>query len=89
MVARSFGDELFRSVGVIATPEVSSRMLTSSNRYLVAACDGLWDVLANAEVAEIVRAATDAQEAATALAREVMSRGGWNNLTILTVGLYK
>ncbi len=87
MVTRSFGDRMFRAVGVIATPEVSSRTLTASDRYLVAACDGLWDVLKNEEVARIVRAASSAQAGATALAEAVAERRGRDNLTILTVCL--
>ncbi|MFQ5830995.1 MAG: PP2C family serine/threonine-protein phosphatase [Candidatus Methylomirabilia bacterium] len=85
MPTRSFGDTWFRAIGVIATPDVASRRLGASDRYLVAACDGLWDVLDNERVAEIVRGARGAERAVNALAEIVFARGGTDNLTVIVV----
>lgn len=85
MPTRVFGDRWFRPVGVIATPDVATRQLTPSDRYLVAGCDGLWDVLDNERVAGIVHTAPDARQAATTLAAAVFARGGSDNVTIIVV----
>lgn len=85
MPTRVFGDRWFRPVGVIATPDVATRQLTPSDRYLVAGCDGLWDVLDNEHVAGIVHAVPDVGQAATTLAAAVFARGGSDNVTIIVV----
>ncbi|PYM59580.1 MAG: hypothetical protein DMD79_17390 [Candidatus Rokuibacteriota bacterium] len=85
MLTRSFGDRWFRPVGVIASPEVFTRTLEPADRWLVAACDGLWDELDNAAVATIVRGAAGAQRAAEALGDAVASLGDRDNLTVIVV----
>lgn len=53
-VTRAIGDKSLTSDGVICEPEISSLTVTRGD-FIVVACDGLWDVSSNAEVAEIVR----------------------------------
>lgn len=53
-VTRAIGDRSLTLDGVICEPEISS-LVVASGDLIVVACDGLWDVLSNAEVAEIVR----------------------------------
>jgi serine/threonine protein phosphatase PrpC len=84
MVTRSLGDRWFRPVGVIAVPEVTSRLVGPEDR-LVVACDGLWDELDAAEVVTAVRAEPDPQAAADALAAAVAARRGRDNLTVLVI----
>ena len=53
-MSRSIGDEVAHKVGVSEVPEVLIHGLTSKDRAIVIASDGLWDVLSNTEVAMIV-----------------------------------
>ena len=46
-VSRSFGDYLARSVGVLSDPEVTSHYLRKSDRFLIIASDGIWDVVSS------------------------------------------
>ncbi len=87
MPTRSLGDRWFRSVGVIATPDVATRTLTGADISLVVASDGLWDVLPSAEVARIVREAGRPQRATEALGQAVERRRGRDNLAVIVVGL--
>ncbi len=88
MPTRTLGDPFFEEVGVIPDPEVHAEELRQADQWLVVACDGLFDVLDNEEVAEVVRKAGDAQEAADALGREaLMNRMGMDNLTAIVVDL--
>ncbi|AEE86151.1 putative protein [Arabidopsis thaliana] len=71
-MSRAFGDFLLKSYGVIATPQVSTHQITSSDQFLLLASDGVWDVLSNEEVATVVMksaseagAANEVAEAAT------------------------
>lgn len=46
-VSRSLGDGCARSLGVVATPVVTSHTLRPEDRFLLIATDGLWDSLDN------------------------------------------
>ncbi|XP_052173817.1 probable protein phosphatase 2C 65 [Diospyros lotus] len=56
-MTRAFGDFCLKDFGLISTPEVSYRKLTERDEFLVIATDGVWDVLSNKEVIEIVASA--------------------------------
>lgn len=53
-MARAFGDFCLKEYGVISIPEVSHRIITEKDKFIVLASDGVWDVLSNEEVIEIV-----------------------------------
>lgn len=62
-MARAFGDFCLKDFGLISVPEVSYRRLTEKDEFVVLATDGIWDVLSNEEVIEIV-ASTEAHSRA-------------------------
>jgi serine/threonine protein phosphatase PrpC len=81
MPTRSLGDPEFRRIGIIGEPyEWQGRFRRG---WLVAACDGLWDVFDPAELPPFLQ--TSAREAAEALAREALDRGAYDNVTVITV----
>ncbi|XP_022988764.1 probable protein phosphatase 2C 52 [Cucurbita maxima] len=63
-MARAFGDFCLKEYGVISIPEFSHRMLTDADQFIVLASDGVWDVLSNEEVVEIVSLAPTRSSAA-------------------------
>ncbi|KAI5431674.1 probable protein phosphatase 2C 33 [Lathyrus oleraceus] len=56
-MARAFGDFCLKDVGLISVPDVSYHRLTEKDEFVVLATDGIWDVLSNEEVVEIVASA--------------------------------
>ncbi|KAI3924208.1 hypothetical protein MKW98_032409 [Papaver atlanticum] len=63
-MSRAFGDFCLNKYGVISVPDVYYRPLTDKDEFLVLATDGIWDVLSNKEVVNIVRSApAEASEA--------------------------
>ncbi|XP_073307690.1 probable protein phosphatase 2C 52 isoform X1 [Primulina huaijiensis] len=56
-MARAFGDFCLKEYGVISIPEFAHRILTDEDKFVVLASDGVWDVLSNEEVVEIVSSA--------------------------------
>ncbi|PKI32060.1 probable protein phosphatase 2C 52 isoform X2 [Punica granatum] len=66
-MARAFGDFCLKEYGVISIPEFSHRALTDRDQFIVLASDGVWDVLSNEEVVEIVASATTRSSAARIL----------------------
>ncbi|CAI9089472.1 OLC1v1024055C1 [Oldenlandia corymbosa var. corymbosa] len=63
-MARAFGDFCLKEYGVISIPEFSHRILTEKDKFIVLASDGVWDVLSNDEVVEIVSSASTRSSAA-------------------------
>ncbi|KAK8933692.1 putative protein phosphatase 2C 33 [Platanthera zijinensis] len=64
-MARAFGDFCLKDFGLISEPEISYHRSTEKDEFIVLATDGIWDVLSNKEVVDIV---------ASAPARSIASR---------------
>ncbi|KAG4922865.1 hypothetical protein JHK86_051678 [Glycine max] len=56
-MARAFGDFCLKDFGLIAVPDISYHRLTEKDEFVVLATDGIWDVLSNEEVVDIVASA--------------------------------
>jgi serine/threonine protein phosphatase PrpC len=87
MMTRSLGDRWFRPVGVIPEPEVGRHALGTDDVALVAATDGVWDVLSVEDAARVVRRAATAQAGADALIAAALAAGAHDNVTALVVRL--
>ncbi|KAJ0971922.1 hypothetical protein J5N97_019881 [Dioscorea zingiberensis] len=66
-MARAFGDFCLKDFGLISVPEITYRHLTERDEFVVLATDGLWDVLSNKEVVDIVASAPTRSIAARSL----------------------
>ena len=86
MPTRSLGDEYFKDVGIIATPETGCYSLTGEETWIIAGTDGLFDVIKNEETAILIKHSHSAQEAAQILKDEVLiNRLGDDNLTFVLI----
>ena len=47
--ARSFGDLIAASVGVIAKPEIWERDCADGDKFMILASDGVWEFISNQE----------------------------------------
>ena len=66
---RSIGDTLAEKIGVTAEPEVITTRLTSDDKYLVIATDGIFEFLTNQDVIDICEKSETPLEAAEALTK--------------------
>jgi len=84
--------DMARSIGDLQHPSVSSRptlkkvTLDEYSKYLVVACDGLWDVI-DAQLAMDAIKGKSPAEASEHLRKLAYQRGSSDNVTILVVGL--
>lgn len=86
-VTRSIGDDDLKPA-VTAEPEISEKILSSEDEYLVMASDGLWDVISNEEVVSIIRdTVKEPGMCAKRLATEAAERGSKDNITVIVVFL--
>jgi serine/threonine protein phosphatase PrpC len=82
MPTRVLGDHELERIGIICEPHQWSGRFREG--WLVAACDGLWDVISAQELPPLLRGS--AEETARRLAEEALQvRGSTDNLTILVV----
>jgi len=90
-VSRAFGDRDFKTPHelVCPVPEFQIKKLENDDMFLLAACDGVWDVLSNQEVINVAAAHLllhDASGAAKAVVEAAQKRGSGDDLTVqLTV----
>jgi integrin-linked kinase-associated serine/threonine phosphatase 2C len=85
MPTRGLGDHEFEEVGVVCDPHEWEGRFGAG--WLVAACDGLWDVLQPSELPPFLSGS--AREVAERLGREALQvRGSWDNLTIIVIHRY-
>jgi protein phosphatase 2C family protein 2/3 len=86
MPTRTIGDQYFKPIGIIATPSVNEYKISEDNFILLAACDGLFDVMRNSEVADFARKIPNPNQLVEILKKEVLeNRLGSDNLTIIVL----
>jgi len=105
-VSRAFGDFEYKCNVTLPAPEdqavsvipfIQSHQRSDKDAFLVLACDGIWDVMSNEEVAEFVM--TEAKKGleneeidllpkiGDKLCEECLSRGSMDNLSVVLVAL--
>jgi len=84
MPTRSLGDRPFRSIGVLATPDVTSLALTPRDSYIVVGSDGVFDPLEASTVARLARASNTANLAADRIISEALALGD-DNVTVVAI----
>ncbi|KAI3750383.1 hypothetical protein L2E82_21018 [Cichorium intybus] len=86
-VTRSIGDDDLKP-GVTAEPEVTEIILSDQDEYLVMGSDGLWDVVSNDEVVNIIKnTVKEPGMCSKRLATEAAERGSNDNITVIVVFL--
>ncbi|KAL6079657.1 PPM-type phosphatase domain-containing protein [Balamuthia mandrillaris] len=81
---KEFSDDL-----IIAEPEIELTIHSPSDKFIILACDGLWDVLSNQEAVDIVLQYllihNSCEKAAEGLVREALKKGSLDNITVIIV----
>jgi len=96
-VSRAIGDLLYKSPeftvnktsGLIAEPDISETELTSEDKFLLLACDGVWDVFSYQDAVDFVleklKETQDPQVIADDLVNEALDRRSMDNVTVCLV----
>lgn len=86
-VTRSIGDDDLKPA-VTAEPEIMETILSVEDEYIVMASDGLWDVISNTDVVNIIRdTVKEPGMCSKRLATEAAERGSKDNITVIVVFL--
>ncbi|XP_047333859.1 probable protein phosphatase 2C 33 [Impatiens glandulifera] len=71
-MARAFGDFCLKDFGLISVPDITYRNLTNKDEFVVLATDGIWDVLSNEDVVNIVASVPTRSSAARAVVQSAV-----------------
>ncbi|CAI4058425.1 hypothetical protein N7582_001104 [Saccharomyces uvarum] len=85
-VTRSLGDKFFDTL-VVGSPFTTSVEITSEDKFLILACDGLWDVIDDQDACELIKDIDEPNEAAKVLVRYALENGTTDNVTVMVVFL--
>lgn len=66
-VSRALGDHCLKDFGLISVPDVTQRNITSRDKFVILATDGVWDVISNQEAVQIVSSTADREKSAKRL----------------------
>lgn len=79
-VSRAFGDRDLAEVGLPCKPEFRNYEITNKFRYMVLASDGLWDVVTEDKVLELINQINTNSEL---LAEYALDNGSEDNVTVI------
>jgi serine/threonine protein phosphatase PrpC len=98
-VARAFGDIDFKnkeSLGagaITCEPDIKIWTISDKTEFLVLACDGLWDVLSNATVANFVRKkllkGKTPQKVCANLVKYAYTKGSKDNISAVVISFFQ
>ena len=90
-LSRSIGDVTLKyhpTKVVVGEPDVIQQRLQPDDKFVILACDGIWDVMTNEKaVAVVAKAIKDKQDAAKSLVRHAFLTGSTDNMTAVVVHL--
>lgn len=88
-VARAIGDHAMKKY-VISRPHTVIRPLTKYHKFMIIACDGVWDVFEDQEAVDFISKGLSsgtftAKDAALNLVNEAKKKDSQDNITVLVV----
>mmetsp|Transcript_15191 Transcript_15191/g.34864 ORF Transcript_15191/g.34864 Transcript_15191/m.34864 type:complete len:702 (-) Transcript_15191:95-2200(-) len=87
-VSRAIGDSPLKQF-VPATPEYKVMRRDSSQKFVILATDGLWDVVSNQEAVDFIADRWDSKgHGAADLAWMAFNRGSWDNICVMVIDLH-
>lgn len=90
-ITRALGDHVLKGEdgGVTAEPHMVLHRVGSADRFVVMASDGIWDVMSDTDVQELVLANAELpnDELANCVMQSALARGTRDNLSVLVVRL--
>eukprot|EP01103_Thecamoeba_quadrilineata_P004297 TRINITY_DN14008_c0_g1_i1.p1 TRINITY_DN14008_c0_g1~~TRINITY_DN14008_c0_g1_i1.p1 ORF type:complete len:304 (-),score=66.84 TRINITY_DN14008_c0_g1_i1:193-1104(-) len=96
-ISRAIGDLLYKSPsytqnkpsGLTADPDISVNDLKENDKFLLLACDGVWDVLTHQEAADFIleklKETDDLEAITSSLVDEALARRSMDNITVCLV----
>lgn len=88
-ITRAFGDYFLKSDGVIANPYIKRHVLKASDRYLIIASDGVWDVIEDQVAVNFCKEDCSTKDIAKAIAKTAIEKGSRDNISCMVIRFNK
>ncbi len=85
-MSRALGDAHLKPY-LTAEPRIVEGYLGRENQFALLACDGVWDVLKEEDVINMVTSVADAEKAAIAVSTKALDYGSSDNITVIVLDL--
>lgn len=86
-LSRTLGD--FKVDGVNRVPELKEFSLSPQDSKLILACDGVFDVISNEEMGELIKDVEDCSQAANIIKNVALARNTMDNVSVMVIDLKK
>jgi protein phosphatase PTC1 len=85
-ISRALGD-MYMKKHMINKPFCSSKVLNNNDTHLVIACDGVWDVLSDTYVFDLVKKYKNTKDCAYQLVKSALDNDSTDNITAIVIQL--
>ena len=86
-ISRALGDHGLKSAGVTGQPSLNKITLRPRQKFMIVACDGLFDVLSDQDALNAVAGMTDPTKMAQKLVDLALAEGTTDNVSVMIVKL--
>lgn len=83
-VTRALGDHAMKE-WVVCDPYYTELTLTTKDKLLILACDGVWDVLTDQDAVDVCLTEDTAQKIADKLLKASLAKGTTDNLSVMVI----
>jgi len=83
-VTRALGDHAIKE-WVVCDPYYTELSLTSKDKFLIIACDGVWDVMTDQDAVNLIQEESTAQKMADKLLQKALEKGTTDNLSVMVL----
>lgn len=85
MLSRTFGDFEFKNNGVIVAPYIYRKEIEDADKYVVLACDGVWDVISDYDMFELSKKISNAKEYCDLIMKDAVEKDATDNLSCFVI----
>ncbi|GAM19275.1 hypothetical protein SAMD00019534_024500 [Acytostelium subglobosum LB1] len=86
-VSRALGDS-FLTPYVSTDPYIKNITITEKNKFLILACDGVWDLISDEEAVKVISTIPDPAKSSETLRDLAFSQGSTDNISVMIVKLH-
>jgi len=86
-MSRAIGMTSLKHFGLTSEPDIRMFELEEGDSFIIAATDGVFDILTNQEAVDLVKLYNTPQNAAAALTSQAYLNGSYDNMTALVIRL--
>jgi len=86
-LSRALGDHSLKKYGVSAVPYVSKHVIEYSDRFVIIASDGVWDVISEDEALKMSSCVSDADDFADLIVKTALNKGSRDNISVIVIKL--